>query len=136
MVILMSRFAIPAMRRVVTFLIVALLAVVPLRGADAHAMLRDATPPVGGTLRVAPTEVRLYYSEAIDAPLCSVHVTDSQGTRVDRDDLHRDPDDRNRLVIGLQPLPPGDYRVEWTAVSVDTHKTEGAYGFTVLEQKP
>ena len=30
-----------------------------------------------------------------------------------------------------RPLPPGVYTVNWHAVSVDTHHTQGSFNFTV-----
>ena len=35
------------------------------------------------------------------------------------------------MHISLRPLPPGTYKVNWHVLSVDTHKTEGSYSFTV-----
>jgi methionine-rich copper-binding protein CopC len=34
-------------------------------------------------------------------------------------------------VLALPPLAPGRYRVRWHVVSVDTHRTEGEYSFSV-----
>jgi methionine-rich copper-binding protein CopC len=33
--------------------------------------------------------------------------------------------------VPLKALRPGTYRVSWHAVSIDTHRTEGAFTFTV-----
>jgi copper resistance protein C len=33
--------------------------------------------------------------------------------------------------VTLPKLPPGTYTVNWHVTSVDTHKTEGNYTFTV-----
>ena len=35
------------------------------------------------------------------------------------------------LQVKLKPLPPGVYTVVWHVTSVDTHKTEGHFTFTV-----
>ncbi|MNN97753.1 Copper resistance protein C precursor [compost metagenome] len=35
------------------------------------------------------------------------------------------------IVTPAAPLTAGAYKVEWHAVSVDTHKSEGAYAFKV-----
>ena len=32
--------------------------------------------------------------------------------------------------IGLKELSPGAYKVNWRALSVDTHKTEGDFSFS------
>jgi methionine-rich copper-binding protein CopC len=35
-------------------------------------------------------------------------------------------------VVPIQEqLPPGDYKVEWHAVSDDTHRVKGSYSFSV-----
>ncbi len=35
------------------------------------------------------------------------------------------------LVVALPKLPNGVYTVVWHVTSVDTHKTEGRYQFTI-----
>jgi methionine-rich copper-binding protein CopC len=35
------------------------------------------------------------------------------------------------MMVPLRSLAPGTYRVAWHVVSVDTHRTEGAYTFAV-----
>jgi len=42
-----------------------------------------------------------------------------------------DPGNNKQLVLSLPPLGPGRYRVHWHVVSVDTHRTEGEYSFTI-----
>jgi methionine-rich copper-binding protein CopC len=102
------------------------------RPAQAHAMLRSADPPVGATVPAAPDQLSLTFSEGVEPAFSLVRVTDAAGARVDRDDLRRDPAQAARLVVGLQKLLPGIYQVEWKVTSIDTHKTEGSYSFTVL----
>lgn len=42
------------------------------------------------------------------------------------------PSDQKTLIVTPEkPLAAGKYNVEWHAVSVDTHKSEGNYVFTV-----
>jgi methionine-rich copper-binding protein CopC len=39
---------------------------------------------------------------------------------------------KKQLVVPVnQPLPPGDYKVEWHAVSDDTHRVTGSCSFSV-----
>jgi methionine-rich copper-binding protein CopC len=45
--------------------------------------------------------------------------------------MHGDPGDAERLEVPLRKLGPGTYTVHWRAVSVDTHRTQGTYRFTV-----
>jgi methionine-rich copper-binding protein CopC len=99
--------------------------------ADAHALLRKAVPGVGSTVHVAPAELALFFSEGVEPAFCTVEVHGAGGARVDTGAVHTAPSDNKQLLVGLKPLPPGSYAVEWHATSVDTHKTEGRYSFTV-----
>lgn len=97
----------------------------------AHAFLLSATPAVGGTLPAAPAELVLRYSEAPEPRFSSITVQDAAGARVDRGNLHPGADGTNSLAIGLTALKPGTYTVRWQVLSVDTHRTEGSFRFTI-----
>jgi methionine-rich copper-binding protein CopC len=99
--------------------------------AFAHALLRQAQPAVGATVKAAPDELLLVFSEAVEPAFSRVAVTDAQGRPVATGNLHTDPNDATHLLMGVRRLGPGTYKVVWHATSVDTHKTEGAYQFTV-----
>lgn len=111
-------------------LIVPVLLFVP-GAAWAHAQLRQSDPPVGGTVHAPPAQVEITFSEAVEPRFSSIAVTGASGAVVDKHDVHTAPDDGKRLIVGLAAVPPGDYRVEWHVTSVDTHKTEGTFSFTV-----
>ncbi len=98
--------------------------------ASAHAFLQTAVPAVGSTVRTAPTEVRINFTEGIEPAFTTIHVADAQGQRVDQGSPHLE-DDNTHFAIGLKALPPGSYHVTWKAVAVDTHHTEGSFTFTV-----
>jgi methionine-rich copper-binding protein CopC len=114
-------------------MLLAVTALVPFwtGAADAHAYLQRAMPLVGSTIPASPPELTLEYSEAIEPRFSSVMVTDANGQRVDKSDLHVGPADPKRILIGLLPLKQGTYRVEWHITSVDTHRTEGKFTFSV-----
>lgn len=96
--------------------------------AHAHAFLDHASPLVGGTVKAAPHEVSLWFTQNLEPAFSTVTVTDSHGTRVDQG---KPQISGNTMRIGLKPLGPGSYRVHWRALSVDTHTTEGNFSFTV-----
>ena len=98
--------------------------------ASAHAFLETAVPAVGSTVRAAPTEVRINFTQGIEPAFTTIHVADAQGQRVDQGGVHIE-DNNTHLAIGLKALTPGSYHVTWKAVSVDTHHTEGSFTFTV-----
>ena len=99
--------------------------------ALAHAVLERAAPAVGSTVRAAPSEITLRFSERIEPAFSTVQVTGPDGERVDAGELR--VDEREKLVLhaALKPLAPGVYKVVWRAVSVDTHVTNGGFKFTV-----
>jgi copper resistance protein C len=99
--------------------------------AFAHAFLDHASPPVGRTASPAPSEVRLWFTENLEAAFSRIQVMDEKDQRVDRNDSHVDPKDPAELIVSLRPLSPGSYTVLWRVVSVDTHVTEGRYTFRV-----
>ena len=99
--------------------------------AFAHAMLRMASPSAGATVRVAPARVTLTFSEAVEPAFSSVEVRDAAGARVDLGAVAQDGSAPNALVVRLKPLAAGVYTVVWHATSVDTHRTEGRFSFTL-----
>jgi methionine-rich copper-binding protein CopC len=100
--------------------------------AFAHAHLVAANPAVGGTIP-APSEVAISFTEALEPRFSSIEVTNSAGVRVDRADLHIVGGDARRIAVSLPVIEPGLYKVIWHATSVDTHKTEGSFSFTVAK---
>jgi len=111
----------------------ALLAAMTLPGAAlAHAFLDRAVPAVGGKVRGQPAEVRLRFSQPLEAAFSTIRVVDAGGHQVDRKDKQLDPADASVLKVSLPRLAPGVYRVLWRVLSADTHVTEGDYSFEVV----
>jgi methionine-rich copper-binding protein CopC len=97
----------------------------------AHAQLEEATPAVGGTV-ASPSEIRLKFSEGVEAHFCTVALSAESGGAVPLGAPSVDPADPSILIAKLgKALTPGVYTVTWHAVSVDTHKTQGSFSFTV-----
>lgn len=111
------------------WLALVLLASVP---ALAHANLQGSSPPAGSELSAAPEQVRLRFSEPVDAEFSPIEVRDEDGERVDEDDARVDPQDARVVMVDLEDLPEGSYRVEWRVTSLDGHVVEGRYGFAVV----
>src|SRR5689334_6244647 len=99
--------------------------------AWAHAHLQQSSPAANDSVRSAPTDVRLWFTERLEPSLSSVKVLNASGKQVDKGDTHADPDDGKQLIVTLGSLAPGTYKVVWHAVSVDTHVTNGTFAFTV-----
>lgn len=100
--------------------------------AYAHAQLKKATPAVGGSVSASPNEIRLKFSEGVEPHFSSIALAASDGAAQPTGAPTVDPADKSVLVAPVStPLKPGVYTVTWRAVSVDTHKTQGSFKFTV-----
>ena len=100
--------------------------------AWAHAHLEGAEPAAKATVTTAPKELRLTFSEGIEPRFSVVKLTGPDGKVVPVASLGTAPGDTKIAVVALKtPLRPGAYKVEWRVVAEDSHKTHGAYGFTV-----
>ncbi|MFE1598942.1 copper resistance CopC family protein [Methylobacterium sp. ID0610] len=109
----------------------ALLTLAGIGPASAHAHLASAVPAVDGTVRSAPAEVSLAFTEKLEETLSRIVVRDAAGRQVDKGDTHFVGRDPKSLAVGLGALVPGTYTVTWTARSVDTHQTTGTFTFIV-----
>lgn len=99
--------------------------------ALAHAQLEKAVPAVGGSV-AAPSEIRLKFSEGVEPRFSGVMLDADKGGAAALGAPRIDPADASVLIVKIaKPLAPGAYTVHWHAVSVDTHKTQGSFGFTV-----
>ena len=99
--------------------------------AYAHAFLERASPPVGSEVPIPPSAVTITYTEGVEPDFSTIEVQNAQGTRVDKADPHLLDGEQTRLSVNLPKLPPGQYTVIWHVTSVDTHKTEGRFTFSV-----
>jgi methionine-rich copper-binding protein CopC len=108
-----------------------MLAVGSLSPAFAHAFLQSANPAVGSTVAAAPANVTCNFTEALEQHFSKLEVDDASGKRVDSGDMHLASGNGKQMLVGLPKLGAGVYTVIWHATSVDTHKTEGRFTFTV-----
>lgn len=106
--------------------------------ALAHAKLLSELPAADGAasapLSTTLTDVRLAFSESLNLAFSKLVVTDGAGAKVALGALSLDPKDDKVLIAPLTAtLPVGEYKVDWTAVSNDGHKTTGTYAFKVAK---
>jgi methionine-rich copper-binding protein CopC len=96
--------------------------------ALAHAFLTHASPGAGAVAAGPPKEIALEFSEPLEPNFSGIEVSDAAGRDVEA--AHA-VINGGSMRVALNPLAAGSYRVVWRAVSVDTHRTQGAYSFTV-----
>lgn len=107
-------------------------AVLATAGAHAHALLDHSIPSVGSTVNGSPGEVKVWFTQGLEAAFSNLRVVDQSGARVDRRNSAVDPSDRTLMKVSLPSLPPGIYTVFWRALSVDNHSIKGNFTFEIV----
>jgi len=111
-------------------LLLGFLIIAPM-SAWAHAFPDHSDPRVGSTQKIPPANVRIWFDSGLEPAFSSLRVMNSDNQPVDKGDGHVDEHDNTIMEVSLPPLPPGKYHVFWVAISVDTHRTEGSFPFTI-----
>jgi methionine-rich copper-binding protein CopC len=98
----------------------------------AHPELQSAEPAAGSASATPPKQIRITFNEAVIPRFSGVEVKDQAGKLIATGKAAVDPANKNVLVVPIgEELPPGTYKVEWHAVSEDTHREKGAFSFSV-----
>jgi hypothetical protein len=100
--------------------------------AYAHPELLSAEPAAGAAAATSPKQIKITFTEGLIPQFSGAEVKDQAGNAIATGKATVDPANRKQLVVPVnEPLPPGDYKVEWHAVSDDTHRVKGSYSFSV-----
>jgi copper resistance protein C len=100
--------------------------------ANAHPELQSAQPAVGAAITTSPMQIRITFNENVIPKFSGVEVKDQTGKVISTGNAATDAANKKLLIVPLkEQLPPGDYKVEWHAVSDDTHRVKGSYPFSV-----
>ncbi len=99
--------------------------------AQGHAFPDHSEPRVGWTVPTPPSQVKIWFDGAIEPIFSTITVMNADKQRVDKGDGRVNPSDNTILEISLPSLPPGKYRVYWSVVARDGHRTEGDFPFTI-----
>ncbi len=100
--------------------------------AHAHPEFRAADPAPGTSTPASPKQIRITFNENVIPKLSGAEVKDQTGKIIATGKAATDPANKKLLVVPVnEQLPPGDYKVEWHAVSDDTHRVKGSFSFSV-----
>jgi len=100
--------------------------------AYAHPELQSAEPAAGAATTTSPKQIRITFNESVIPQFSGLEVKDQTGKVISTGKSATDPANKKLLIVPLkEQLPPGDYKVEWHAVSDDTHRVKGNYSFSV-----
>jgi copper resistance protein C len=117
------------MKRFFLFVVSLLVLAAPAR---AHSSLDRSEPKDGATLKKAPHEIRMWFTEPIKAGLSSIEVRNAAGKQIDQRDLRADEKEPALVRLSLTAdLGPGAYKVTWSAVAQDLHVARGSFSFRV-----
>ncbi|MFA6115534.1 MAG: copper homeostasis periplasmic binding protein CopC [Sphingomonas sp.] len=106
--------------------------------AIAHPKLISSTPAAQATVTNA-TQVSLTFSETLMAPVSGIDLamTGMPGManhapmKMAGFKTSVTADGKTLVAVFPRPLPAGTYKLDWHAVSTDTHKITGTLAFTV-----
>ncbi len=98
----------------------------------AHAQLVASSPGSGAVLPESPNEIRLIFSEPLEAEVTSLDLAALDGTQILERAGEVDADDPHALVVEAPDLSEGIYSIVWRSLSAaDGHFTEGFLYFGV-----
>ncbi|NNM77787.1 copper homeostasis periplasmic binding protein CopC [Sphingomonas sp. ID1715] len=106
--------------------------------AQAHPKLVSATPAANATVS-RTAKIELHFSEKLVGQFSGVDLvmTDMPGMKMNGPmkmngvAVAVGPDGKTLVATLKAPLPAGSYKLDWHAVSADTHRVNGSYTFQV-----
>lgn len=96
--------------------------------AGAHAFLEHSIPGAGAVVKASPRTLTLDFSEELEPEFSGASVIAAKGHAVEGSSTAVTG---ARMRVTLPALAPGVYIVRWHALSIDTHRTQGSFSFTV-----
>lgn len=100
--------------------------------AQAHAHLKTQYPAANATITAAPQALTLTFSEGIEPGFSALTLTGPDNIAIPTGAIKIDPANPLQIIVPIEKtLTAGVYQVQWHVVSVDSHKTQGSYQFSV-----
>ena len=99
--------------------------------AQAHGKIVASEPKAGAELQAAPKHIRLQFNEKLEPAFSKIGLVDANEVAITLAKITLDKTDPKVMFAEVPSLAPGQYRVRWTAMAHDGHKTKGEFGFKV-----
>ena len=113
-------------------LIAFLLTISIVSHVGAHATLLRSDPVDGATLDKAPTQINLWFDEAISPKFSSMQLFDADSQLIPVRSIQTDPTDSSALIVALPELSDGVYTILWKVLSeTDGHFSQGLVVFGI-----
>jgi copper transport protein len=119
------------MRYKVSVLVSIILLAFSTSTALAHANLSRSDPAANASLDTAPVEIRLWFTEPLEAEFSRFMLIDSSGAMIQTPESQVDTSDPTQLLMRPGELAEGLYTVSWRVLSTDGHTTEGSFAFGI-----
>lgn len=97
-------------------------------GSHAHSELRGSEPRAGAALEAAPAQVVLHFNDFVQ--VTTLRLLDGEG-RIVRLSTDGSLAPAREERAGVPPIPPGNWRIDWAAISADGHPISGTIPFSV-----
>jgi len=129
----MRSIALPSTaRRWVVALLTLCLTVLTPAWARAHGILKSSVPAAGAHLGVAPTGLRLTFTESPELTFTTITLRAPDGSAVALGAVQVVRDSRRAVAAAIQgALAAGTYTVEWKTAGADGHPVTGRFDFTI-----
>ena len=100
--------------------------------ALAHLGLAGSTPAKGAHLAAAPRELRLSFTEAVEASVARLRLLGANGGEVATSGVRSLPDSGQVIIANITgALEAGTYTVEWQVIGKDGHPVRGTIPFVI-----
>lgn len=97
--------------------------------AQAHAILMESAPVLGGQVKAGSITIRLRFNSRIDAVRSGVTLIYPDKAVAP---LHVESEGAGDVLAGTATLQPGRYTLRWQVLALDGHITRGDLPFTVV----
>jgi methionine-rich copper-binding protein CopC len=99
--------------------------------SQGHVFPDHSDPKVGATVSGSPSHVRIWFDGDLEPVFSTIAVQDTGGKKIDKGNGRVSPSNSRLLEVSLPPLSAGIYRVLWSVVARDGHRTIGDYTFVI-----
>jgi methionine-rich copper-binding protein CopC len=98
--------------------------------ASPHSFPERQNPAAGQILTSPPSAIAIKYDAPIEKLFARLQVIGSDGKdkAIDKPQVSSDG---YTLSVKVGELKPGEYKVIWGVIGIDTHHTQGSYSFTI-----
>jgi len=108
----------------------AVLAAAP--AAKKHTHLERSEPGKDSTITVAPTAIKLWFSEPVQIRVTTVRITGADSTALVLSPARMGTGAHAPVILDISgQVAPGRYGVAWRTMSRDGHAVNGTFSFTL-----